>query len=151
MVIYNGAMKKFFVFLIGVTLLFSCEKDEAISNVPQISFESISPTTAQEYEDEIIITISYFDEDGDLGENDPNVKNLFLTDNRNNITYEFRIQQLSPDNSTITIEGNLDISLSSTGITDSSNSQIVTFDIYVVDRANHQSNIVTSNPITIIK
>jgi hypothetical protein len=143
-------MKKVILLILPI-LFFSCEKDDLKSPVPLLEFISITPEIAQEYEDEIIITISYFDGDGDLGENDPNVKNLFLTDNRNNITYEFRIQQLSPDNSTITIEGNLDISLSSTGITDSSNSQIVTFDIYVVDRANHQSNIVTSNPITIIK
>jgi hypothetical protein len=143
-------MKKVILLILPI-LFFSCEKDDLKSPIPLLEFISITPEIAQEYEDEIIITISYFDGDGDLGENDPNVKNLFLTDNRNNITYEFRIQQLSPDNSTITIEGNLDISLSSTGITDSSNSQIVTFDIYVVDRANHQSNIVTSNPITIIK
>ena len=143
-------MKKVILLILPI-LFFSCEKEDLKSPVPLLEFISITPEIAQEYEDEIIITISYFDVDGDLGENDPNVKNLFLTDNRNNITYEFRIQQLSPDNSTITIEGNLDISLSSTGITDSSNSQIVTFDIYVVDRANHQSNIVTSNPITIIK
>jgi len=143
-------MKKVILLILPI-LFFSCEKDDLKSPVPLLEFISITPEIAKEYEDEIIITISYFDGDGDLGENDPNVKNLFLTDNRNNITYEFRIQQLSPDNSTITIEGNLDISLSSTGITDSSNTQTVTFDIYVVDRANHQSNIVTSNPITIIK
>ena len=105
---------------------------------------------AGRFVDEITIKISYFDANGDLGENDPNVKNLFLTDNRNNITYQYRIQQLAPDNATIAIEGNLNIRLSSTGITDGSNSQTATFDIYVVDRANNQSNIITSSPITIV-
>lgn len=143
-------MKKFFLILLVAPLLFSCQKDEEISNVPQISFVSISPSTAEEFIDEITIKISYFDANGDLGENDPNVKNLFLTDNRNNITYQYRIQQLAPDNATIAIEGDLDILLSSTGITDGSNSQTATFDIYVVDRANNQSNIITSSPITIV-
>lgn len=142
-------MKKILLIAMGAVLLFSCEKDEELSNVPQISFVSISPTTAEEFVDEITIKISYFDANGDLGENDPDVKNLFLTDNRNNITYQYRIQQLAPNNATIAIEGNLNITLSSTGITDGSNAQTATFDIYVVDRANNQSNIVTTSAITV--
>jgi len=148
-VIYNGAMKKFFVFLIGVTLLFSCEKEEAVSNVPQISFESISPTTAQEYEDEIIITISYFDANGDLGENNPDVKNMFIKDNRNEIEYEYRIPELTPIGSDIAIQGNFDIKISGTGITDESSSQKVDYDIYVKDRAANKSNTITTSSITI--
>ena len=148
-------------YILIVTLLFSCEKDEVISDTPIIDFVSISPTTAQEYTDDIIITISYADGDGDLGENNPefwdidsihfypDINNLFVEDNRNNIIYHFRIPELSPSGSTITIEGNFNITINGTGITDESSSQKVDYSIYVKDRAGNKSNTITTSSITI--
>ena len=49
-------MKKFLYILILI-VLFSCKKEEEVSEIPIIDFVSISPTTAQEYTDDIIITI----------------------------------------------------------------------------------------------
>ena len=120
-----------------------------ISDTPIIDFVSISPTTAQEYTDDIIITISYTDGDGDLGENNPDIYNLLVEDNRNNIIYHFRIPELSPNGSTITIEGNFNITINGTGITNSSSSQSINYDIYVKDRAGNTSNKVTTSSITI--
>jgi len=122
-----------------------------MSDTPIIDFISISPTTVQEYTDDIIITISYTDGDGDLGENNPDINNLFVEDNRNGIEYKFRIPELSPSGSTITIEGNFNITINGTGITNSSSSQSVNYDIYVKDRAENTSNKVTTSSITIQK
>ena len=141
-------MKKLLYILILI-VLFSCKKEEEVSEIPIIDFVSISPTTAQEYTDDIIITISYADADGDLGENNPDIYNLFVEDKRNNIIYHFRIPELSPNGSTITIEGNFNITINGTGITDSSSSQSVNYDIYVKDRAENTSNKVTTSSITI--
>ena len=141
-------MKRLLYILILI-VLFSCKKEEEVSEVPAISFESISPNTAQEYTDDIIITISYTDGDGDLGENNPDINNLFVEDNRNGIEYKFRIPELSPSGSTITIEGNFNITINGTGITNSSSSQSVNYDIYVKDRAENTSNKVTTSSITI--
>ena len=129
--------------------LFSCKKENPISDIPEIEFISISPTIVQEFSDEIIITISYFDANGDLGENDPNVKNLFVKDNRNEIEYAFRIPELTPTGNEIAIQGNFDIKISGTGITDESSSQKVDYDIYVEDRAANKSNTITTSSITI--
>ena len=136
-------MKKLLYILILV-VLFSCKKEEEVSDVPAIAFESISPNT-----DDIIITISYTDGDGDLGENNPDINNLFVEDNRNGIEYKFRIPELSPSGSTITIEGNFNITINGTGITDESSSQKVDYSIYVKDRAGNTSNKVTTSSITI--
>lgn len=128
----------------------SCQKDPpVISIIPSITFVSVTPTNVTQFKDSITFTISYQDGDGDLGQNDPNVYNLFLTDNRINITYPYRIKQLAPDNANIAIEGNLNIVLPNAGITDGSASQIATYSMYIVDRAGHQSNTVTSPSITI--
>lgn len=140
----------YILFPITIITFSSCQKDPpAISTTPSITFVSVTPTSVTQFKDSITFTISYQDGDGDLGQNDPNVYNLFLTDNRINITYPFRIQQLAPDNANIAIEGNLNIVLPNAGITDGSTSQTATYSIYIVDRAGHQSNTVTSPTITI--
>ena len=124
-------------YILIVILLFACKKDDALSLAPTIEYQSISPLTAQEYIDDIIITISYTDGDGDLGENNPDIYNLFVEDNRNNIIYHFRNPELSPSGSTITIEGNFNITINGTGITDGTASQKVNYDIYIKDRAGN--------------
>ena len=146
--IYKISVLLFAAFAFAFT---GCKKDEAIdSNVPTIELESVSSTNVLEG-DPLTFKIKYTDGDGDLGENNPDAHNLFLTDNRVNVTYEYRIQELSPSGSTIIIRGHLNVELNSTAITDGSNSQSVTYSIHVVDRAGNQSNTVTSSAITIHK
>lgn len=134
--------------LIGL-LLFACKKGNTLSVFPTIEFQSISPLTAQEYIDDIIITISYTDKDGDLGENSPDIDNLFVEDSRNGIVYHYRIPQLAPNGDEISIEGNFNIKINGSGITDSSTSQQVNYAIYVKDRAGNKSNTITTANITI--
>jgi hypothetical protein len=136
-------------YILIVLLLFACKKDDALSVVPTIDFQSISPLTAQEYIDDIIITISYTDEDGDLGENSPDIDNLFVEDSRNGIVYHYRIPQLAPNGNEIAIEGNFNITINGSGITDSSTSQQVNYAIYLKDRAGNKSNTITTSNITI--
>jgi len=137
------------IYLLSILLLFSCEKEQMISDTPIIEFKSISPTTVQEYSDDIIITISYSDGNGDLGENNPDIHNLFVEDNRNSIVYQFRIPHLAPDNNSIAIEGDFNITINGSGITDESSNQQVSYAIYVKDRAGNKSNTITTSKITI--
>ena len=136
-------------YILIVTLLFACKKDDDLSIGPTIEFQSISPSIAQEYIDDIIIAISYADEDGDLGENSPDIDNLFVEDSRNGIVYHYRIPQLAPNGNEIAIEGNFNITINGSGITNSSNSQQVNYAIYVKDRAGNKSNTITTSNITI--
>ncbi|CAN5596970.1 hypothetical protein BH11BAC2_BH11BAC2_05220 [soil metagenome] len=139
--------------IIFCTLFFgACKKDATDHNpVPKITFVSATPSTVQEFTDSLVLKIYYVDGDGDLGENNPDVKNMFVTDNRIGITYQYRIQQLAPDNSSIPIQGNLNTVLNNVSITDGSSAQNATFSIYVVDRAGNKSNTVTSGNVTIVK
>jgi len=137
------------IYLFAIVLLFSCEKEQVISDTPIIEFKSISPTNVQEYSDIIIITISYSDGNGDLGENNPDIHNLFVEDNRNGIVYQFRIPHLAPDNNSIAIEGDFNITINGSGITNESSSQQVNYSIYVTDRAENKSNTITTSFITI--
>ena len=140
---------KTIIYLFAIVFLLSCEKGQVISDTPIIEFKSISPTNVQEYSDDIIITISYSDGNGDLGENNPDIYNLFVEDNRNSIVYQFRIPHLAPDNNSIAIEGDFNILINGSGITDESSSQQVNYSIYVKDRVENKSNTITTSFITI--
>ena len=133
-------------------LLPACKKEQPISNVPAITFDSLSPNPAIRYQDTIKIVISYVDGDGDLGQDSTDAKNMFITDSRNNVTSQFRIPQLAPSGSNIAIEGNIDIVLPPQFFTnDADSTETATFSIYVTDRAGHQSNTVTTTPLLIKK
>lgn len=145
-------MKNFLIISLLSLMIISCKKEEdSYSDTPSIEFVSISPSTVKEFEDEVMVTIKYQDGNGDLGENDPDVKNLFITDSRNNVIYTFRIQQLAPNDANIIIEGELDVKLSTLSVVGSASSESATFSIYVQDRAGNKSNVVTSTPITVSK
>jgi|ERR1051325_12121913 hypothetical protein len=131
----------------------SCKKKDKFESTvtPQIEFVSISPSSVVEYANSITITFSYDDLDGDVGENNANATNLFITDSRNNVTYNYRISQLAPDGASIHIKGNLNAVIKSTAITDNSSSQSVTYSIYIKDRAGNTSNTITTDAITVTK
>ena len=127
----------------------ACEKDKPLSDTPYIEISNVTPTNAQAYSDTITFTVFYRDGNGDLGENDPNVYNLFLTDGRNQVQYKYRVQQLAPSGSNVPIQGNLKVKLAGAPIINGGSSETVTYSVYVVDRAGNQSNIATSPVITV--
>jgi hypothetical protein len=142
----------FFLFLGGIFFLVSCTKKEEISIIPEIAFISVTPASVTQFQDSLIFRISYKDGDGDLGENNDTVHNVFLTDSRNSVTYKYRLQELAPVASTISIQGNVNIKLSSVGLLDEdADQESASFLIYVKDRAGNSSNTVTSSVITITK
>ena len=128
-------------------LLPSCSKDKPVySEVPEISFVSISSTSVNS-SDPLTFVISYQDGDGDLGENSPDIHNLYLTDNRIGSSYQYRISELAPTTSLI-IKGTLSIILDNAGLL-GAGPENVTYSIYVVDRAGHTSNTVLSPTVTV--
>lgn len=145
-------MKQRIIVILGilVTVFASCSKnDEALSKVPSLTFVSLSPTTAVQYADSLTFVLGYEDGDGDLGSNDPDIKNLFITDSRNGVVYQYRVKQLAPNNSTIAIKGNLSVVLDRVGLIGGGTAETATYSIYMTDRAGNQSNTVTSSAITI--
>jgi hypothetical protein len=139
--------------LLLVVLASACKKEKVdlTDPVPTILSVTVNPSTVVEYEDSIIFTVEYRDGDGDLGENDPDAHNLFLTDNRINATEEFRIRELAPSGAEIPITGTLRVVLRNTGITNGSNSQTVDYTIYMRDRAGNESEHVVTDAITVTK
>jgi hypothetical protein len=144
-------MKQLFIFFIITSLFSACKKDdEKYSDVPAITFESISPGTVKQFSDSVIVTIGYVDGNGDLGENGSDVKNAFVTDSRNDLTYSFRVKQLAPNDANIIIKGRLLIVIPQLALNNlNGTSETASFSIYLEDRAGNKSNVVTTSSIAI--
>ena len=144
-------MKQLIVFIIITSLFSACKKDdEKYSDVPAITFESISPGIVKQFSDSLIVTIGYEDGNGDLGENGSDVKNAFVTDSRNDLTYGFRVKQLAPTDASIIIKGKLLIVIPQVALNNLTGiSETATFSIYLKDRAGNKSNVVNTSSITI--
>ena len=143
-------MRKSWIFLaMSAFAVGGCADDAGISEVPEIEFVSATPQTVIAYQDSLVVTISYRDGDGNLGENDTDQNNLFLEDSRNGVVYGFRIRQLAPDDATIAIEGNLNVTMPNVPIIGSGNTESLNYSIWVVDRAGNESERVSSSAITV--
>lgn len=146
-------MRQIFQVIILLILLFTaCKEDESIdySPTPQIEFVSIVPQQVMEYQDSLVISISYIDGDGDLGENGNGIYNAFVKDLRNDVEYKYRIQQLAPNNANIIIQGTLDIVLDRLVLLQNAQQEDTSFEIYVIDRAGNRSNIITTSSVSIV-
>jgi hypothetical protein len=139
------------LYIILLCLCISCKKGDrkTYPAEPSIELIAVAPSSFIEGTEHITVSFKYTDGDGDLGENNSTVKNLFVTDNRLGITYSYRIKQLAPDGSSIPITGILNTDIGTAFITDSSAQQNVNFSFYVVDRAGHSSNTITTPGITL--
>ena len=110
---------------------------------------SISPSNVTANQDSVVIKFSYQDGDGDLGENGEDLKNLFVQDSRNQVVYEYRVQQLAPSGSTIPITGELDVLINNTTLVNGSTAESVSYSIWMFDRSGNRSNTINTSSITI--
>ena len=112
----------------------------------------VTPTTAQQYVDSIAFTIQYQDGNGDLGNADPDVPSIKLVDNRDDdlLIFEYHLSPRSPEDSELSIQGELTIVLPNSILIDDNNqSETTTFSISITDRAGNESNLVETETITI--
>ncbi|GGH65162.1 hypothetical protein [Phaeocystidibacter marisrubri] len=143
-------MKRVAFILFTLVLFSACTSELDLEIKPNLTLKRVGPSTVVALQDSIRFEIDYEDGDGDLGENEPDVKNLFVLDNRIDLEYSYRIKSLVPGGDEVPIKGTLIFTLPNTIITDGSTSQSVTYSIWVVDRAGHKSNTISAGPITVV-
>ena len=153
------------MFFCVLCTLLSCIKPPDYSNIPVLEFRSLSKNTMNQgvFEEDSIELVLYFtDGDGDFGfEAQSNAKNVFIKDNRTNETFrEYKAPFVPTQGSTNGISGTIAIRIYSTccifpeasGIfpctqTEDFPFNDLTLDIYIKDRAENQSNSVTTSVI----
>lgn len=139
----------FLLLLLGSISIIGCKEDggEIFSPVPEIELISVSPTQVVAFRDSIVFEVAYTDGDGDLGSMTEN--NLFIEDDRIQVTHGFRVQEIVPNGERVPITGTLRVILPNTIITDGSDSQRVSFMVYMVDQAGNESNRVATPIVTV--
>lgn len=141
--------------LLALLAFAGCETDPVFPDEPQIRFVRITPDVATaNTADEIQLTIHYEDGDGDLGYVGDPVASLFVIDTRAAFVgntgrlKDFSFESLTPDTKNPSIQGDITITMI-TPPYDSAEEPLV-FEVYLVDRAGHESNRITTTPITIL-
>lgn len=138
-------------FLFIVLLLNACSKDAAVSTAPVISLIDIKSTNIREFKDSIEIHIGYTDENGDIGENDPDKNDLYIKDRRLTEADFYFVKPLSPPNSSIKITGVIVVHIKNTFLLGNGSSEKTVFDIKLRDRAGNWSNGISTPEITIVR
>ena len=156
----------FYGFALAVSFLLACSDPPDYPIEPQIEFVGISKDTLSQSdlnEDSLLIRISYTDGDGDLGvDGDSPEQSIFVTDLRNGqLLDQAKIPKVPEQGSSNGIFGELEFRLYTTCclfpdlIPPCSNpaqypTDTVVFEIYITDRAGHESNRVQTSPILLL-
>lgn len=128
----------------------SCQPDEPALEAPEIFLVAIDPTTAVAFEDIIHVTLHYLDEQGDLGEEDPDDPSLRVRDSRLQGDDWYHIPPLTPDGATLSIEGELHVEIPPLFLLGNGDQESTTLSFQLFDRAGNASNTVISETILIL-
>ena len=147
-------MKHYLLMIIAATLLtFGCKKEdeEKFPPEPEIQLVSLEPRIVKNFDNEVTLTISYTDNNGDLGFMDPDVPSLAVQDSRLDTSDWFHVPPLAPLGEELKIEGELTIQLTNLFILGNGETEITDFNIRIRDRNGNWSNLISTPQITIQK
>ncbi len=118
---------------------------------PTITLDSISQDTLIEFQDRLILHLSYQDGDGDLGTSNPDINSIFIQDSRLENADEYYLPPLAPETETVSIQGTFDVELSTTFLLGIGTEESTIFSLFVKDRAGNESNRVETVEILIVR
>jgi hypothetical protein len=144
-------MRSFLIITVVLSLILSCKKESKMNATPKIKFLSINSTEIIQFKDSIVIEFEYMDEDGDIGEDNPDENSIYVKDRRLNEADYYFIQPLSPPNSKIAIQGKLRLNIKNAFLLGSAQQEFTSFDIKLRDQAGNWSSQISTPEITIKK
>ncbi|HHM21422.1 MAG TPA: hypothetical protein ENJ20_05300 [Bacteroidetes bacterium] len=159
-----GFFKKYMPVLLFIGCWAACSTPPDYPIEPVLEFVDVSKDTIRRgsfFNDTTFVTFSFTDGDGDIGDRDS--LQLFVTDSRNGFVNDFRIPFVLEPGASNGIKGEITVRLFSsccifpsdlfldgcTDIYDPMPYDKVVYDIYIKDRAGHQSNVISTTPIFI--
>jgi len=140
---------KYILGLLAAGLFFnSCIEPPNFDNSPLITEVQLTKSVLQSGMDTFQVIIYFKDGDGDIGlPTDSTVNNLFLIDSRTDFQYAFTIPEIQENGNINDISGDLRINMFRLpGTTDT---DTISFEVYLFDNALNQSNVVTTPSILI--
>ena len=145
-------MKYIYSLLVISVLVASCKKEEEEklpSSPPTIELVSVTPTEVLQFKDSVIVTISYKDDNGDIGDELPDDYSMRVKDSRLSDPDWYHIQPLAPIGSELKFEGEIRIKINTLFILGNGSQELSNLSIKLKDRAGHWSNEITTPVITI--
>lgn len=139
--------------LLAILSFMSCQKEDVMeySTIPEISLVSISQDTIRQYQDVLYIRIMYKDGDGDLGFENPSEYALFVRDIRLENFDGFYVGPLTPPDVSVPIQGELNVEFPSLFLFGNGDVELTRFQIKMVDRAGHESNMLETGNVAITR
>ena len=146
-------LKKFLLISAMFIVFLGCDKQK-FPVEPSIEFISIAPALVNETRgDSILITIGFEDGDGDLGSNDTTFQDLFyhiMRANAFDTLLGLRLPFIDTAGSSNAISGEIELIFDSFFLVQPPfSSDTIHYEIYVKDRAGHQSNTVVTDKIIV--
>jgi hypothetical protein len=140
------------IILVSATLMVftSCKKKEDDPVAPVITFDQISQSTVEQFNNNIVITIKYEDVQGDLGETDPDTYSLRIKDSRLSDFDWYHLPPMTPDKQALHIKGSYSIELDPLFLLGGGSQEQTKFSIELRDRAGNWSNTVETPNVLIV-
>lgn len=141
-------------FLIPVLFVFitiaACKKKDEDPVAPVIEFKGISVSTVEQFDNNPVITFTYEDYQGDLGETDPDNYSIRVKDSRLNGYDWYHVPPMTPDLKELHIKGSYSLELNSLFLLGSGDEETASFSVQIRDRAGHWSNIITTPNVVVV-
>jgi hypothetical protein len=141
----------FLLFIFGWIFIGSCKKESKTNTAPEISNLVISPNSIVEWVDSVKIRFDYKDLEGDIGEEDPNIKTLEIKDSRLEESDFYHIQPLTPTDKVYSSQGTLTVKLNSMFRLGNAAFEKFTFTVSLRDKAGNKSNVIRSDTLQVSK
>tara|TARA_B100000427_G_C15453558_1_gene570674 strand:- start:561 stop:998 length:438 start_codon:yes stop_codon:yes gene_type:complete len=141
-------VKKTLIFL-SILIFFShCKKDEN-EDVFIINIKSTQPVSLQEFQENVMVTISYIHPNGYVGFFDPDYLSLEVKDSRLTNPDYYHLIPVTPPNQSLSVQGELLIQIDAPFIFGNGLTETLTYDIRIQDINKQWSNKVTTSEITV--
>lgn len=135
--------------LLAIVLFSSCQEEH--SDIPEITDLTVEPIRVAEFADSVIISFNYYDHNGDLGHQDPNVTSLSVKDSRLQFEDLYHVQPLAPIDANVPIQGRLSVKLNNLFILGNDSIEKLQFEVMIQDRKGNWSELVESDTITVYR
>ncbi len=142
-------MKKLIPLLIVPFVLAGCKKKDDENFPPTIEIVSVSESTVQQFNNQVMLVIKYSDPDGDLGYSDADSLSLTIKDSRLQDPDWYFIPPLSPNGTKLSIEGNLEVQLHPFFLLGNGTSETIELTVQLQDKQGNWSNAAISPSITV--
>ncbi len=147
-------MKRFRIHIICCLLAGFCVACDTsavlpVAGPPVIWVDSLSPTDVQKFGEPIMMVLYYRDDNGDVGDSDPDEHSLHIRDSRLAEPDTWHVQPVTLPGDEVPVEGTLKIDLGPVFLLGNGNEEQFFYTIQLKDRAGNWSEPVQSPTITV--